>query len=85
MAILRRESWSKEVDWGVTSMVILIREGEVVHISDEVMTELGLTLGDHLQGVENESFYHAVPYTIVRDELHRQGFAYEGDVDASTS
>jgi hypothetical protein len=75
---LRTEEWTVDVDWGVSTALINVFEGEVVHVSDSVMVEMGLTLGDYPQGVENESFYHVVPYEEFRNIIGNKGFSHAG-------
>lgn len=78
MTILRTEEWTRESEGMISAVILNVFEGEVVHLADSLMVEFDLTLGDYPEGVEFESFYHAVPYFQFKDLLIESGMTYAG-------
>lgn len=80
--ILRTEDWTKEVGWGITSVVVYVYDGDKVHVSPEIVQEMGLEVSRGKEVVPDYSptFVHEFLYEDVAERLRETGWTH-----ASTS
>ena len=76
--ILRTEEWTKEIGWGISTLLVTVYAGEVVHASEDIVKELALDPEDYSEGVDFERFYREVPYLQFKDAILRDGLTYAG-------
>lgn len=80
--ILRTEEWTKEVDWGTTTLVVYVYEGDKVHVSPEFVHEMGFNPDKAKEIVPefSQHFVHEFGYEEVAERLREDGWTH-----ASTS
>lgn len=75
---LRTEEWTFEDSGMISTGLVNVFEGEVTHVQDTILLELGLTPDKYPEGVEGESFHRIVPYAELRDAVIDAGGSYAG-------
>jgi hypothetical protein len=78
---LRTEEWTFEVGPMISTGLINVFEGvdgDVVHATDAVLLEMGLTPDRYPEGVECETFHRIVPYAEFKDAVIDAGGSYAG-------
>lgn len=73
----RYEDWTKDDNGMVTTVVVEVRDGDVVHVADELLPEFEL---DPAKGVATtntfrERFVYEFPYDVVAGQLRATGWS----------
>ncbi len=73
---MRTDEWTLDFHGMISTVVIDIFDDGMVHIRDEIMTELGLTpdLWPEVTLPSQEKFARAVPYSTVSTQLWKMGW-----------
>lgn len=81
--MLRTEEWQAEVDWGISTVIVDVHEGEEVHVATPLLREFGI-LADNLEEVVSYAqvdpeFAWRIPYDTVAAALTQKGFVKHVD------
>ena len=83
MRLLRTEDWTREADWGISTAVVEVFEGEQVFISYEIAREFDISPDEGRDVARFEKFVLLVPYARVAQALGAQFYVKQDPVDAS--
>lgn len=76
---LRTEEWTFDVEGMISTAIVNVFEGEVVHVSEDILrVEMGQDPKDYFETVVNEKFLRVVPYSEFKDWLLAVGGTYAG-------
>lgn len=71
----RTETWTTEVDGMVSTLILDVLDGDLVHVRDDMMDELDLPRErEVVEGFVRPQFVWEVRYERVASRLHEKGF-----------